>query len=77
MQLTAASIPATGILRGDGRVVTPAEFAAARGGYCGAARKDRAAALAVGFVFVVLAMVFTHRWLRARRSRDPFDRPYR
>jgi len=77
MQLTAASIPATGILRGDGRRVSAAEFEAARSGYCGAARKDRAAALAVGFVFLGLGLVFAHRWLRSRRSRDPFDRPYR
>ena len=77
MELTAASVPSTGILRGDGRRVSAAEFEAARGGYCGAARKDRAAALAVGFVFLGLGLVFAHRWLRAKRSRDPFDRPYR
>ena len=77
MELTTADIPPTGILRGDGRHVTAAEFAAGRSGYCGAARRDRAAALAVGFAFVVLGLVFAQRWLRAKRTRDPFDRPYR
>jgi hypothetical protein len=70
-------VPAQGILRGDGRLVSAAEFEAGRDGYCGAARKDRAAALAVGFAFVCLAAVFTTRWLRAKQSRDPYDRPYR
>jgi hypothetical protein len=75
MQLT--GIPASGIVRGDGRRVTPAEFEEGRSGYCGAVRQDRAAALAVGFAFLVLAGLFATRWLRAKRSRDPYDRPYR
>jgi len=41
------------------------------------ARWTRAAALAVAFAFLVLALLFVHRWLRARRSRDPYDRAYR
>jgi hypothetical protein len=72
-----AHVPSRGILRGDERIVTPAQFAAAREGYCTASRQDRAAALAVGFVLVALATLFTHRWLRARRSRDPYNRGYR
>jgi hypothetical protein len=70
-------IPARGILRGDGEIVTADRFAAGRDAYCTSARKDRAAALAVGFVFTVLALVFGWRWLNTRRSRDPYDRAYR
>lgn len=68
--------PRTGILRGDGARVTAAGFAAGRSDYCGARRRDRAAALAVGFVFLVLALLFGQRWLRARRSKDPYRRPW-
>jgi hypothetical protein len=75
MQLTA--IPPSGIARGDGKVVTPAEFEEGNRDYCGAVRQDRAAAFAVGFAFLVLAGIFVTRWVRARRSRDPFDRFYR
>lgn len=71
------AIPAAGVLRGDGRTMTAARFEAGRDGYCGAARQDRAASLAVGFAVLVLAAVFATRWLRAKRSRDPFDRAYR
>jgi hypothetical protein len=70
-------IPARGILRGDGRIVTAAQLLDGRDGYCSAARSDRAAALAVAFAFLGLALLFVHRWLRARRSRDPYDRAYR
>lgn len=70
-------IPETGIVRGDGRAMTAARFEEGRNGYCGAARQDRAAAFAVGFVFLVLAAILASRWLRARRSRDPYDRAYR
>jgi len=70
-------IPAPGILRGDGRVVTAAQFLDGRDGYCNAARKDRAAAIAIGFAAAVLSVTFGLRWLRARRSRDPYDRAYR
>jgi hypothetical protein len=70
-------IPAQGILRGDGRVVTAAQFLDGRDGYCNAARKDRAAAIAIGFAAAVLSVAFGLRWLRARRSRDPYDRAYR
>jgi hypothetical protein len=75
MQLTA--IPSTGIIRGDGRRVTPAEFEEGNRHYCGAVRQDRAAAFAVGFALLVLAGLYATRWLRAKRSRDPYDRPYR
>lgn len=71
-----AEVPATGILRGDGRRLTPREFAAEHGSYCGAARQDRAAALAVGFVLLTLLALFGHRWLRAKRTREPFRRPW-
>ncbi len=74
MQLRA--VPASGILRGDGRRVTAAEFAAGRGSYCGAARQDRAAALAVGFALLSLLALFGHRWVRAKRTREPFRRPW-
>ena len=70
-------ITAHGILRGDGKVVTAARFADGRAAYCSTTRKDRAAAVAVGFAFTVVAFVFGWRWLRTRRSRDPFDRAYR
>jgi hypothetical protein len=70
-------IPAHGILRGDGRVVTAAQFLDGRDGYCDSARKDRAAAIAMGFAAAVLSVTFGLRWLRARRSRDPYDRAYR
>jgi len=73
----ATRIPARGILRGDGEIVTAAQFLDGRDGYCSSARQDRAAALAVAFAFLVLALLFVHRWLRARRSRDPYDRAYR
>lgn len=75
MELT--RIPETGIVRGDGRAMTAARFEEGRSGYCGAVRQDRAAALAIGFAFLVLAAIFASRWLRARRSRDPYDRAYR
>jgi hypothetical protein len=75
MQLVA--LPTAGLVRGDGRRMTAARFESGRDGYCGAARQDRAAALAVGFAFLVLAAVFAGRWLCARRSRDPYDRAYR
>jgi hypothetical protein len=69
--------PASGILRGDGEVVSAARFADGRDAYCTGSRQDRAAALAVGFALLVLAGLFASRWLRAKRSRDPYDRPYR
>lgn len=68
--------PRTGILRGDGARVTAAQFAAGRKSYCDARRRDRAAALAVGFVFLVLALLFVQRRLRAGRSKDPYRRPW-
>ncbi len=71
------AVPAKGVVRGDGMRMTAARFEHGRAGYCGAARQDRAAALAAGFAFLVLAAVFANRWLRARRSRDPYDRAYR
>lgn len=75
MQVT--RIPAAGILRGDGKLVTPAQFLAGRDAYCGARRQDRAAAIAIGFAAAVLLAVAAFRWLRARRSRNPYDRYYR
>jgi hypothetical protein len=75
MKLT--HIPSSGILRGDGVRVTPAEFEAGRDAYCGSVQQDRAAAYAVGFVFLVIAGLFMTRWLRAKRSRDPYQRAWR
>jgi hypothetical protein len=72
-----SDVPKSGILRGDGKLVTPAQFASGRGSYCGAVRQDRAAALAVGFVFLVLLGLFLVRWVRAKQSRDPYRRPWR
>lgn len=75
--LSFSHVPRSGILRGDGETVTPAQFAAGRKGYCGAVRQDRAAAFAVGFVFLGLAALFLVRWVRAKQSRDPFRRPWK
>ncbi|MGZ4387783.1 MAG: hypothetical protein ACXVZL_00205 [Gaiellaceae bacterium] len=68
--------PRTGVLRGDGARLTAAAFAAGRSGYCNARRRDRAAALAVGFAFLVLALLFVQRRLRAKRSKDQYRRPW-
>lgn len=74
MELSRA--PATGILRGDGTRVSAKRFAAGAPSYCHSRRQDRAASLAVGFALLVLALLFVHRWLRARRSKDPYKRPW-
>lgn len=69
-------VPESGIRRGDGRIVSAAAFAAGRDSYCQSRRQDRAAAVAIGFAFVCLALLFVNRWLRSRRSRDPYRRPW-
>lgn len=74
MQL--AHVPASGILRADGARVTAAEFARSRSGYCTGVRQARGVAYALTFVFAVLALLFASRWLRARRSRDPYQRAW-
>ncbi|HEY6015162.1 MAG TPA: hypothetical protein VIU16_00135 [Gaiellaceae bacterium] len=74
--MTLTRPPRTGVLRGDGARLSDAAFAAGRSRYCDARRRDRAAALAVGFAFVVLALLFVQRWFRAKRSKDPFRRPW-
>jgi hypothetical protein len=61
-------IPARGILRGDGRVVTAAQFLDGRDGYCSASRQDRAAALAAGFAGAVLVVAYLLRRRRLRRA---------
>jgi hypothetical protein len=75
MKLT--HIPSSGIVRGDGKQVTPAGFEEGRDAYCGSVQQDRAAGFAVAFAFLVLAGLFMTRWLRAKRSRDPYDRAWR
>jgi hypothetical protein len=62
------TVPASGILRADGRVVTAAQFLDGRDGYCNSARQDRAAALAAGFAGVVLALAYLVRRRRLRRA---------
>jgi hypothetical protein len=59
-------IPARGILRGDGRTVTAAQVLDGRDAYCSLERQDRAAAVALGFAGVVLALAY---WRRRRRIR--------
>jgi len=70
-------VPARGIRRGDGERVTAAGFADGRDSYCNGAARQRAAAVAVGFVFLVLLAVFIARWVRAKQTRDPYARPWR
>jgi hypothetical protein len=76
-ELAFTTPPASGILRGDGVRVSAAAFAAGRSSYCSARRQDRAASLAIGFAFFALVFLFATRWLRGRRSGDPFRRPWR
>ena len=70
-------VPARGIRRGDGERVTPAGFAAGRDSYCNGAARQRAAALALGFVFLGLLALFLVRWVHAKQTRDPYARPWR
>jgi len=72
-----SAVPREGIARGDGEIVTATQFAARRSSYCGATRQGRAAALAIGFVFLGLAALFAIRWVRAKQARDPYRRPWR
>ena len=72
-----APVPSQGIRRGDGKLVTAARFADGRDAYCKGAAQGRAAALAVGFVFLGLLGLFLVRWVRAKQSRDPYQRPWR
>lgn len=74
MQLS--RVPQRGILRGDGARVTAAQFAAGRGSYCTGVRQARGVAFAFTFVVAVLVLVFAGRWLRARRTRDPYRRAW-
>jgi hypothetical protein len=67
MQVT--RVPARGILRGDGKLVTAARFADGRDAYCRAKRQDRAAAIAVGFAAAVLVLAY---WVRRRRVRRAY-----
>jgi hypothetical protein len=62
-------IPARGILRGDGRVVTAAQFLDGRDGYCKAGREDRAAAIAFGVAAAFLVLLYG---LRRRRVRGAY-----
>jgi len=62
-------IPVRGILRGDGQVVTAAQFLDGRDGYCGSVRADRAAAIAAAFAAVVLVLAY---WARRRRIRRDY-----
>jgi hypothetical protein len=70
-------VPAQGIRRGDGERVTAAGFAGGRDSYCKGAARQRAAALAIGFVFLGLLALFLVRWVRAKQTRDPYQRPWK
>ena len=72
-----AGVPATGIRRGDGKLVSAAGFADGRDAYCKGAARQRAAAIAIGFVFLGLLALFLVRWVRARQTRDPYKRPWK
>jgi hypothetical protein len=61
-------IPAQGILRGDGRVVTAAQFLDGRDGYCNGVRQDQAAAIAAAFAGIVLVSAYLVRRRRIRRD---------
>ena len=74
MSFAPASLPASGVLRGDGAHLSAAGFQQAGSGYCGT--NDYSSTYALAAALVALLAVLAWRFLRGRLRGTPTD-PYR